>query len=94
MPKVIQEYDSYLGSVDLLDKQTSFYVIRIRWCLLFTLMLGAEVVSTWKAHKTANKGDRVSLSDVQRNTVVAYLNRKSELTSKYSKQLVAEPVLV
>jgi hypothetical protein len=70
MPKVAQEYNSHMGGVDLLYKQISLYCIRIR-----SKMLDAAVVNTWRAYQTANKEDSVSLLDVRKRIVLAYLNK-------------------
>jgi hypothetical protein len=70
MPDIIQECNNNMGRVDFLDKPISLYHVRIKpkkwWWRGFIQMLDAAVVNTWRAQKTTNNEDRVSLMNVRR----------------------------
>jgi hypothetical protein len=75
MPKIIQVYNSYVGSVDLLDKQISLRHIRIKskkwWWPLLTQMLDVAVASARRAYQTANKEQSSIIRCTQRERLLA-----------------------
>lgn len=86
IPKVIQEYNSHMGGVDLLDKQVSLYRIRIRskkwWWPLFTQLIDICVVNTWRLYQIAYPQQNASLLDVRRKIVLAYLCKTTSSAPK------------
>lgn len=88
IPYVIQEYNSHMGGVDMLDKQVSLYRIRIRskkwWWPLFTQLLDICVVNTWRLYQIANPQENISLLDVRRKIVMAYLSKTTLSTPRRS----------
>lgn len=77
IPRVFNEYNKYMGGVDLLDKQISLYRTRIRskkwWWPLFTQFLDISVINTWRLYQICHPSEEISLLDVRRKIVVAYL---------------------
>ncbi len=87
IPKLIQEYNSYMGGVDLLDKQVSLYRIRIRskkwWWPLFTQMIDIAVVNTWRIYQVANSEEKyASCLQTRRRIVLYYLSKRTSSVPK------------
>lgn len=80
VPRLINEYNSYMGGVDLLDKQVSLYRTRIRskkwWWPLFTQFLDVSVVNTWRLYNIVNPDKQFSLLEIRRIITTAYLSKK------------------
>lgn len=86
VPNVISEYNSYMGGVDLLDKQISLYRTKIRskkwWWVLFTQFLDVAVVNTWRLQQILHPEDRDSLLDVKRKIVLGLVSKPTNTSRK------------
>ena len=76
-PKVLKNYNSGMGGVDLHDQMLGAYEVAIRgkkwyWCLI-TRMLDMAVVNSHILHKTATPGDQLTLLDFRREIATTYL---------------------
>ena len=81
MPHVFVEYNASMGGVDMLDKLVALYRIRIRskkwWFSLFTQFIDVAVVNTFRLVQLANPREKVSLLDVRRRIVLAWMNKRT-----------------
>ncbi|XP_053954185.1 piggyBac transposable element-derived protein 3-like [Anastrepha ludens] len=75
-PKLIAEYNSGMGGVDLHDQALNTYYIKFRgnkwWWPLFITMISSCVVNAWKLYKMASKS-QCDLLQYQREIVRFYL---------------------
>lgn len=64
-PKLIAEYNTGMGGVDLHDQAINAYNIKFRskkwWWPIFTSMINSCVVNSWKLYKSANN-NQIDLS--------------------------------
>jgi hypothetical protein len=84
MLKIIQEYNSYMGGVALLDKQISLYHVTFKskkWLWpKFTLLLHAAHVNTWRAYQTAKRRRRGLIIGCTEENNFSMYKQKSEST--------------
>ncbi|XP_053968823.1 piggyBac transposable element-derived protein 3-like [Anastrepha ludens] len=88
-PKLIAEYNSGMGGVDLHDQALNTYNIKFRgkkwWWPLFSTMISSCVVNAWKLYKMASKS-QCDLLQYQREIVRFYLRNYNirDISSKRS----------
>lgn len=79
-PKLIAEYNTGMGGVDLHDQAINAYNIKFRskkwWWPIFTSMINSCVVNSWKLYKSANN-NQIDLLNFQREIVRFYLRNYS-----------------
>lgn len=78
-PHVIQEYNKFMGGVDLHDNAIANYRIGVRgkkwWWPLFKNVIDSSVVNAWKLYRLANKS---SISQVNFRAYIVVCLMKSE----------------
>lgn len=80
-PKLIADYNSGMGGVDLHDQALNNYRIKFRgkkwWWPLFTAMMSSIVVNAWKLYKEANSS-KMDLLEFHRAIVRHYLRNYTQ----------------
>ena len=85
-PKLITDYNKFMGGVDLADNMVSNYRIRVRskkwWWPIFSNYVDVSMVNAWRLWQCAHPQESMQLLDFRRQVTVNLLQTKKEVGSK------------
>lgn len=96
-PSIFQNYNRFMGGVDLHDQAVNNYRISIRskkwWWMLFTNMINMTVVNAWRLFQVANN-ESMGLLEFERMIVRHYLSCHNKSTYTKLRPIGQLPISV
>lgn len=94
IPHLIQNYNKYMGGVDVMDASISMYRVSIRgkkwWWVIFTYLLDMCISNAWRLHSMSSD-ERFDQLDFRRHIARHYLQRNSSIRSRPSGSDIEGP---